>query len=79
MGAVVPGWRRDRRSNLTVKKLTKKKKRDVLDPIIREQALGYGLGWVGHTELDEMGYERGASVSDASEPVQAVDTLGGSV
>lgn len=36
------------------KKLTKKR-RDELDIIIREQAAGYGLGWVTATEIDEIG------------------------
>ena len=36
------------------KKLTKKR-RDALDPLIREQAAGYGLGWVTAAEIDEIG------------------------
>jgi ribonuclease HII len=36
------------------KKLTKKK-REALDVIIREQAAGYGLGWVAAEEIDEIG------------------------
>lgn len=36
------------------KKLTKKK-RDALDILIRDQAAGYGLGWVPAEELDEVG------------------------
>jgi len=36
------------------KKLTKKR-REALDPIIREKALGFGLGWVHADELDEIG------------------------
>jgi len=36
------------------KKLTKKR-RDELDVIIREQAAGYGLGWVHAGEIDELG------------------------
>jgi ribonuclease HII len=36
------------------KKLTKKK-RDALDMLIREQASGFGLGWVHADELDEVG------------------------
>lgn len=36
------------------KKLTKKR-REELDVIIREQAAGYGLGWVHAYEIDEMG------------------------
>jgi ribonuclease HII len=36
------------------KKLTKKK-REALDILIREQASGYGLGWVEAKEIDEIG------------------------
>lgn len=36
------------------KKLTKKR-REALEPIIQEQALGWGLGWVTSRELDDMG------------------------
>jgi ribonuclease HII len=36
------------------KKLTKKR-REILEIIIKEQALGYGLGWVSANELDEVG------------------------
>jgi len=36
------------------KKLTKKR-REALDPLIREQAAGYGLGWVHAEEIDELG------------------------
>lgn len=36
------------------KKLTKKR-RDELDIIVREQADGYGLGWVSAAEIDEIG------------------------
>ena len=36
------------------KKLTKKR-RDALDHLIREQAAGYGLGWVTAAEIDEIG------------------------
>lgn len=36
------------------KKLTKKK-REALDILIREQAVGFGLGWVSAEELDEIG------------------------
>lgn len=36
------------------KKLTKKR-REELDGIIREQAAGYGLGWVHADEIDELG------------------------
>jgi len=36
------------------KKLTKKK-RDALDVIIRQQAAGFGLGWVPASEIDQIG------------------------
>lgn len=36
------------------KKLTKKR-REVLDIVIREKATGFGLGWVSASELDEIG------------------------
>ncbi len=44
------------------KKLTKKK-RDQLDMLIREQALGYGLGWVHSDELDEIGLAKALRVA----------------
>lgn len=40
---------------LTDSKKLSKKRREVLDVIIREQAAGYGLGWVEAHELDEVG------------------------
>lgn len=36
------------------KKLTKRR-REELDPIIRERAMGYGLGWVSASEIDTIG------------------------
>jgi len=36
------------------KKLTKKR-REQLDVVIRDQAMGYGLGWVSAAEIDEIG------------------------
>lgn len=36
------------------KKLTKKK-RELLDAVIRQQALGFGLGWVHADEIDQVG------------------------
>lgn len=44
------------------KRLTKKK-RDQLDMLIREQALGYGLGWVYSNELDELGLAQALRVA----------------
>lgn len=40
---------------LTDSKKLSKKRREVLDVVIREQAAGYGLGWVEAHELDEIG------------------------
>jgi ribonuclease HII len=40
---------------LTDSKKLSKKRREELDVIIREQAAGYGLGWVSAAELDEIG------------------------
>ncbi|HRQ97852.1 MAG TPA: ribonuclease HII, partial [Candidatus Saccharibacteria bacterium] len=37
-----------------IKELTKKR-REELDIIIRDQASGFGLGWVGANEIDEIG------------------------
>ena len=46
-GAVIDG--------LTDSKKLSKKRREVLDIIIREKASGYGLGWVSANEIDEIG------------------------
>jgi ribonuclease HII len=40
---------------LTDSKKLSKKRRDELDIVIREQADGYGLGWVDAAEIDEIG------------------------
>lgn len=40
---------------LTDSKKLSKKRRDELDILIREQAAGYGLGWVTALEIDELG------------------------
>lgn len=40
---------------LTDSKKLSKKRRNELDVIIREQAAGYGLGWVSAQEIDEIG------------------------
>lgn len=53
VGAVVLGGA-DIEGLTDSKKLTKKR-REALDVIIREQAAGYGLGWVAAHELDEIG------------------------
>ncbi len=46
-GAIIEG--------LTDSKKLSKKRREELDPIIRKQAVGYGLGWVSAAEIDEIG------------------------
>jgi ribonuclease HII len=53
VGAVVLGGAEI--EGLTDSKKLSKKRREVLDVIIREQAAGYGLGWVEAHELDEIG------------------------
>ncbi|MDB5160281.1 MAG: putative Ribonuclease [Candidatus Saccharibacteria bacterium] len=53
VGAVVLGDAKI--DGLTDSKKLTKKKRDALDILIREQASGYGLGWVEAKEIDEIG------------------------
>ena len=53
VGAVVLGGQPI--DGLTDSKKLSKKRRDELDVIIREQAAGYGLGWVDANEIDEIG------------------------
>ncbi len=53
VGAVVLG--NAQIDGLTDSKKLSKKKRDALDVLIREQASGYGLGWVEAKEIDEIG------------------------
>lgn len=53
VGAVVLGG--EPIDGLTDSKKLSKKRREELDGIIREQAAGYGLGWVTATEIDEIG------------------------
>ena len=53
IGAVVLGGAQI--DGLTDSKKLSKKRRDVLDIEIREKALGFGLGWVTATEIDEIG------------------------
>jgi ribonuclease HII len=53
VGAVVLGGAEI--EGLTDSKKLSKKRREELDVIIREQAAGYGLGWVEAHELDEIG------------------------
>jgi ribonuclease HII len=40
---------------LTDSKKLSKKRREELDKMIRDQAVGYGIGWVDATEIDEVG------------------------
>ncbi|MNH50074.1 Ribonuclease HII [compost metagenome] len=53
VGAVVLGGAEI--DGLTDSKKLTKKRREVLDVLIREQALGFGLGWVDANELDNIG------------------------
>jgi ribonuclease HII len=53
VGAVVLGG--SEIAGLTDSKKLTKKRREELDVIIREQAAGFGLGWVEARELDEIG------------------------
>ncbi len=53
IGAVVLGGAQI--EGLTDSKKLSKKRRDELDVIIRDQAAGYGLGWVHAHEIDEIG------------------------
>jgi len=53
VGAVVLGDARI--EGLTDSKKLTKKKREVLDGLIREQASGFGLGWVTANEIDDIG------------------------
>lgn len=53
IGAVVLG--QTSIDGLTDSKKLTKKRRDELDIIIREQAAGYGLGWVHADEIDQIG------------------------
>ena len=55
-GAVVLGG--ETIDGLTDSKKLTKKKREALDPIIREKAVAFGLGWVSAKELDEVGMSK---------------------
>lgn len=44
------------------KKLSKKK-REALDILIREQALGFGIGWVSPAEVDEIGLTKAVQLA----------------
>ena len=53
IGAVVLGGAQI--EGLTDSKKLTKKRREQLDVLIRDQAAGFGLGWVSATEIDEIG------------------------
>lgn len=53
VGAVVLGGTAI--EGLTDSKKLSKKRREALDVMIRDQAAGYGLGWVAASEIDEIG------------------------
>lgn len=53
IGAVVLGGTQI--DGLTDSKKLSKKRREQLDVLIRDQAAGYGLGWVSAAEIDEIG------------------------
>ncbi len=73
MGAVVLGGATI--DGLTDSKKLSKKRREELDVIIREQAAGYGLGWVSAKEIDTLGLAPALQLA-CQRAVQAVDTLG---
>jgi len=58
---------------LTDSKKLSAKRRDQLDILIREQAAGYGLGWVHAEELDKLGLAESLSVATIR-AVEAVHT-----
>ena len=55
-GAVVLGG--ETIDGLTDSKKLTKKRREALDPLIREKAVAFGLGWVSAEELDEVGMSK---------------------
>jgi ribonuclease HII len=73
MGAVVLGGATI--DGLTDSKKLSKKRREELDVIIREQAIGYGLGWVSAKEIDTIGLSEALALA-CQRAVEAVDTLG---
>lgn len=73
MGAVVLGGTPI--DGLTDSKKLSKKRREELDLIIREQAAGYGLGWVRADEIDEIGLGKALDLA-CQRAVEAIDTLG---
>ena len=50
-------------SELTDSKALSEHRREILEPIIRENALAYGLGWVPAEELDAIGIPEGLCVA----------------
>lgn len=73
LGAVVLGG--EVIGGLTDSKKLTKKRREELDVIIREQAAGYGLGWVSAQEIDNIGLSAALALA-CQRAVEAVDTLG---
>lgn len=71
IGAVVLGGAEIQ--GLTDSKKLSKKRREELDVIIREQAAGYGIGWVEASEIDEIGLSQALRLATrrAVEQVQA--------
>lgn len=59
-------------AGLTDSKKLSKKRRDELDIQIREQAAGYGLGWVAAEEIDEIGLSRALTLA-TKRAVEQVD------
>lgn len=73
MGAVVLGGVTI--DGLTDSKKLSKKRREELDEIIREQAVGYGLGWVSAEEIDTIGLSDALALA-CRRAVEVIDTLG---
>ncbi len=71
VGAVVLGGAMI--EGLTDSKKLSKKRREELDVIIREQATGYGLGWVHADEIDEVGLAEALRLATIR-AVEQVDT-----
>ena len=73
VGAVVLPQNTDGLEELTDSKKLSAKKRVELDVLIREKALGWGLGWVHADELDEIGLSAALRLATVR-AVEAVDT-----
>jgi len=72
IGAVVLG--KAKIEGLTDSKKLSKKRRDELDVLIREQADGYGLGWVSSQEIDQIGLSAALRLAT----IRAVEQVGAS-